>query len=946
VENVTAADKRSFLVPEVVQTSDMDCGPAALKAMLEGFGLRVDYGRLREACQTDVDGSSINTIEDVALNLGLICQQVLAPVDHLFISSAQLLPAIVVTLKPGGATHFVIVWRVIGSWVQVMDPAQGRRWLQRSSLSRDIYRHHFVMPASDWRAWAGGDGFCDPLRTRMRQLGIPTQTAESLLAQSLSHSHWKPLAALDAAVRFTKSLVEAGGATEIAEIERLVTLFFAQASEEPSDQEKVTSAAAEHPFDQQTATIPPAYWSVLPSSSSAELLTVYGAVALTVIEREPIVAADPDGADLSGVTAGRAQDATARPLLPLGLRAVLAPQAAPVRAAIQALRADGLLAPGILFLTVIAAAFSVTLEATVLRGLMDIHTWLVRDSLRVTLAVSILGFAVLLFLIETTLTALSLRLGRRLETRLRIALLTKIPQIEERYFHSRLISDMAYRAYSLTQLHGLPGLGADLLRQTAQLLFTTIGIIWLAPQSAFFAFAMLATVMGLAALSQPLLDERDLRVRTHASALSRFYLDALLGLLPIRTHSAERVVRREHEMLLVTWMRATRELANIGLILQALVAVVGFGGAGAIVLRYLSNGGEASGVLLLLYWVLSLPVLGQALIAQTQQYSRVRNHLLRVLEPLGAPVKTASNEPTTVPNEPAPTPMPLEEPASAASPTSNRFASVPEVGVAVDVCAVTVVAAGRPILHDLNLAISPGEHLAIIGASGSGKSSLVGLLLGWLRPAQGEIRVDRTQLTEAHLQSLRQTTAWVDPAVLLWNRPFAANLLYGLPEEHQDTPLNNALGWADLDAVVSRLPDGLSTTLGEGGGLISGGEGQRVRFGRALLRPFVRLAILDEPFRGLDYAQRRQLLLNARQRWRKATLLCVTHDVVETQQFDRVLIMEEGRIVEVGVPQVLAEDPQSRYRAWLNASSASWQSLWNNAEWQRMHLEHGRLHQG
>ena len=942
------ADKRSFLVPEIVQTSDMDCGPAALKAMLEGFGLRVDYGRLREACQTDVDGSSINTIEDVALSLGLTCQQVLAPVDHLFISSAQLLPAIVVTLKPGGATHFVIVWRVIGSWVQVMDPAQGRRWLKRSSLIRDIYRHHLVTPASDWRAWAAGDGFCNPLRARMRQLGIPTQTAESLLAHSLNHSHWRPLAALDAAVRFTKSLVEAGGAAEIAEIERLVTLFFAQASEDSSAQEKFASAAAEHPFDQQTATIPLAYWSVLPSSSSAELLTVYGAVALTVTKRQQIasVDAEPYGADRSGVEDGKTLDATARPILPIGLRSVLAPPVAPVRAAIQALRADGLLAPSILLLTVIAAAFSVTLEATVLRGLMDIHIWLVRDSLRVTLAVSILGFAVLLYLLETTLTTLSLRLGRRLETRLRIALLTKIPQIEERYFHSRLISDMAYRAYSLTQLHGYPGLGADLLRQVAQLLFTTLGVIWLAPQSALFALTMLATVMGLAVISQPLLDERDLRVRTHASALSRFYLDALLGLLPIRTHSAERVVRREHEILLVTWMRAMRELANIGLILQALVAVVGFGGAGAIVLRYLSAGGEASGVLLLLYWTLYLPVLGQALITHIQQYSRVRNHLLRVLEPLGAPVKTASNEPTTVPNEPATAPMQIEESNFVASPTSNRLVSIPEVGVAVEMCGVTAVVAGRPILYDLNLAISPGEHLAIIGASGSGKSSLVGLLLGWLPSAQGEIWVDRVRLTDAYLQSLRQTTAWVDPAVLLWNRSLAANLLYGLPEEHQDIPLSDALAWADLDAIVSRLPDGLATMLGEGGGLISGGEGQRVRFGRALLRPSVRLVILDEPFRWLDYVQRRQLLRNARQRWHKATLLCITHDVVETQQFDRVLIMEEGRIAEVGAPQSLIDDAHSRYRAWLDASSASWQSLWNSAEWQRMHLEHGRVHQG
>lgn len=944
MEKVIAADERRFLVPEVVQTSSMDCGPAALKAMLEGFGLHVDYGRLREACQTDVDGASIDTVEDVALRLGLTCRQVLAPVDHLFIPSAQLLPAIVITLQPTGATHFIIVWRVVGSWVQIMDPAHGRRWLKRSQLSRNIYRYHLTMAAADWRRWAGGDGFCVPLRGRMRQLGIPEQTIETWLASALGASHWRPLAVLDAAVRFVRSLVEAGGVADTAEIVRLVEWCLTL----PADVQHDLQVAAGRLAGQNVATIPMAYWSVLPVVSrpadgqpAEELLNVRGAVVLTVTGRELIAAVDPDPPDTErpGVVAERPESDANHPSLLPSLRAALAPSLSPLRAAVRALQADGLFAPGMLLLVVIAAALGVTLEAAVLRGLMDIQTWLVRDSLRVTLAVGIFSFAVLLFLLETTRTRLSLWLGRRLETRLRIALLTKIPQIEERYFHSRLISDMAYRAYSLSQLHNLPGLGAELLRLGAHLLFTTLGVIWLAPQSALLALAMLGAVMAIALFSQPLVGERDLRVCTHASALSRFYLDALLGLLPIRSHSAERVVRREHEMLLVTWMRAMRELATIELILQALVAVIGIGGACAIVLHYLGNGGEASGVLLLLYWVLSLPVLGQALVTNSQQYPRVRNHLLRVLEPLGAPVKAASSETATLTS-------PTDEPSSAAQPASARLDPVSEGGVAIEVRRVTAVVAGRPVLHDLNLTIKSGEHLAIIGASGSGKSSLVGLLLGWMRPSQGEIWVDGMQLAEPRLQSLRQVTAWVDPAILLWNRSLAANLVYGLAPEIQETlSVHDALTVAELEAVAARLADGLSTTLGEGGGLISGGEGQRVRFGRALLRPSVRLAILDEPFRGLDSAQRRQLLVNARQRWRNATLLCITHDVAETQQFDRVLIMENGRIAEAGAPQVLAEKPDSRYRTWLDKSSINGQALWNDAQWRRLHLAQGRVHE-
>lgn len=93
MEKTTAANERRFWVPEVVQTSAMDCGPAALKALLEGFGLPIDYGRLREACQTDVDGASIDTVEDVALRLGLACRQCWPP------STISLSPAPICCLR-------------------------------------------------------------------------------------------------------------------------------------------------------------------------------------------------------------------------------------------------------------------------------------------------------------------------------------------------------------------------------------------------------------------------------------------------------------------------------------------------------------------------------------------------------------------------------------------------------------------------------------------------------------------------------------------------------------------------------------------------------------------------------------------------------------------------------------------------------------------------------
>src|SRR5579864_9050619 len=119
----------------------MDCGPAALKCLLEGMGIRAHYGRLREACQTDVDGTSIDTLEEVAVQLGLDAEQIVVPVDHVLLDAARCLPAIAVVITPSGATHFVVAWRKQAGFVQVMDPAVGRRFVKSGRFLSQIYIH-------------------------------------------------------------------------------------------------------------------------------------------------------------------------------------------------------------------------------------------------------------------------------------------------------------------------------------------------------------------------------------------------------------------------------------------------------------------------------------------------------------------------------------------------------------------------------------------------------------------------------------------------------------------------------------------------------------------------------------------------------------------------------------------------------------------------------------
>jgi ABC-type multidrug transport system fused ATPase/permease subunit len=262
-------------------------------------------------------------------------------------------------------------------------------------------------------------------------------------------------------------------------------------------------------------------------------------------------------------------------------------------------------------------------------------------------------------------------------------------------------------------------------------------------------------------------------------------------------------------------------------------------------------------------------------------------------------------------------------------------------GTAIEMENVSVRASGHLILRDINLALTSGSHVAIVGPSGAGKSSLVGLLLGWHPPASGRILIDGSPL-DSCLNELRRDIAWVDPTVQLWNLSLLQNLTYG-SDPGSGQQVGKAVEAADLHSILEKLPDGFETPLGEAGGLLSGGEGQRVRLGRAMLRPGIRLAILDEPFRGLDREKRRLLLARARRLWPGSTLLCITHDVAETLSFERVLVVEGGRIVEDGSPEALAGLPDSRYRALLEAEKAVRKNLWSGEKWRRLRLDNGTI---
>lgn len=210
------------------------------------------------------------------------------------------------------------------------------------------------------------------------------------------------------------------------------------------------------------------------------------------------------------------------------------------------------------------------------------------------------------------------------------------------------------------------------------------------------------------------------------------------------------------------------------------------------------------------------------------------------------------------------------------------------------------------VLADIDLAIAPGEMVALVGPSGAGKSSLLDLLQRFYDPTAGAIYADGVDVRAMPLENLRQQIAWVPQDAVLFSGTVRDNLVYGLPRA-TDVELQQALNAANAAEFVADLPDGLETRLGEGGIGLSGGQRQRLAIARALLTA-PRLLLLDEATSALDAGSEHHIREAVRQLKGQCTLLVVAHRLSTVRDADRILVLNGGRIQAQGSHDALLRD--------------------------------------
>jgi len=209
-----------------------------------------------------------------------------------------------------------------------------------------------------------------------------------------------------------------------------------------------------------------------------------------------------------------------------------------------------------------------------------------------------------------------------------------------------------------------------------------------------------------------------------------------------------------------------------------------------------------------------------------------------------------------------------------------------------------------PALNGISLHCPAGKVTALVGRSGSGKSSLVGMLPRFYEPNAGEILLDGKPLPDYTLANLRAQIAWVGQNVVLFNDSIARNIAYGALEGASEAEIIAAAEAANAMEFIAQLPEGIHTNVGDSGSLFSGGQRQRIAIARALLKN-APILILDEATSALDTESEKLIQDALSHLMKNRTTLVIAHRLSTVEHADQIVVLDSGRVVEQGTHQAL-----------------------------------------
>jgi ATP-binding cassette, subfamily B, bacterial MsbA len=225
-------------------------------------------------------------------------------------------------------------------------------------------------------------------------------------------------------------------------------------------------------------------------------------------------------------------------------------------------------------------------------------------------------------------------------------------------------------------------------------------------------------------------------------------------------------------------------------------------------------------------------------------------------------------------------------------------------GIKFENVSFTYPNAEKPALENITFQVAPGETVALVGASGGGKTTVSALVPRFYRPDSGRITIDGVDINELTLTSLRENISMVSQEVVLFNDTVQVNIAFGSSRPSSDAEILNAAKAAYAWEFIEKLPQGMQTYIGEDGAKLSGGQRQRIAIARALLRN-APILILDEATSALDAESERQVQTALAALMKDRTTLVIAHRLSTVVHADIILVLDQGRIVESGTHSAL-----------------------------------------
>lgn len=467
--------------------------------------------------------------------------------------------------------------------------------------------------------------------------------------------------------------------------------------------------------------------------------------------------------------------------------------------------------------------------------------------------------------------------ARRIENELRRDMFEQLERLDQRFFQGMRTGDIMARATNdLSAVQQLLGMGLSSIFNTVVIFTAAVVLMLLIDWQLTLLSVSLLTLLSLGFLVLgPQIQKRFLRVQEQFAALSSKAQENFSGIRVVKAYVQEeaeqrsfRAINQEYVDANIAWARINSALWPLFGTLAGLAAVVMLYVGGQHVVQHRLTLGQFvqfNTYLILLSW----PMIALGWVSNLFQQGAAS--LNRIEEILHQTPAVASP------------PRPLRPEAVRGELTFEN---------------VSFRYVDEPIFENLSLHVPAGSTLALVGSTGSGKSTLVRLLARVYDPQEGRILIDGTDIRDLPLDVLRRQIGYVPQEAFLFSETLAENIMLGAPDAPAES-VERAAELSQLSADLEQFPNGLQTMIGERGVTLSGGQKQRTAIARAVLKDPA-ILVLDDALSSVDTRTEEAILRGLRGFMEGRTSIVIAHRISTIKDADQIVVLEEGRVVEQG----------------------------------------------